>query len=558
MTYSALGKFVTSSAALFAVFIFTSAVQADTVIHDKDRIVFCGDSITGQGGKAAGGGWVGLIGQGLAIAHPGWHNTLTALGGSGATVGAWLNVEKKSRDNPVYLDIKDNDVKATLDGGADVLVIMLGMNDVLAPALKDTPADLDAWAARYHDLIELLKGRAHPRVLALATITPCTENPDSPKNRVEKELNTRLVALAKQENAVVLPTHEAMVELLAEGRSYRSDFHITADFVHPSSAGHVAIAMGMLRGFGEGEAAAQLLENHEKNGKLLRPLATDLPTLAHILTEQPASPDESLRHFTIHYQWTPGASGEAPSVSAAVPAGWQVTPASLTGTSGDFQVSGPTDRLVNTVTLNGSAGDVKKQDDINIPAGWRVAAGGGKGLGWTNNSDYDPTVDHLPIDQDLLQDRAFLKPAAFPTGDTPEWQYYRASINFTGYDAPGSIDMAAVEFFKFHDLAYGARWIYSSKDRPVDVNLGTRAFAGNFGEAVLLNGDTLYQGKLFAVPGRKVTAEGKLHRGWNRLVFRSTYVAWQWQFSIDLAGKPGDDLADLRYATAPPVPGKAD
>ncbi|MGB8356624.1 MAG: GDSL-type esterase/lipase family protein, partial [Chthoniobacteraceae bacterium] len=252
---------------LVSAWIAVPGAHADTIIHDKDRIVFCGDSITGQGGNGGANGWVGLIGERLAIAHPEGHQTLAALGGSGATVGAWQNFEKRSRDNPVFLDVKGVDVKATLDGGADIVVIMLGMNDVLAPAVKDTPADLDAWAVRYHDLIESIKARTHPRVVALATITPCTEDADSTKNRVEAELNTRLAALAKQENALLLPTHEAMMELLATGRSQRADFHITADFVHPSPAGHLAIAVGMLRGLGESDAAAKLLEKH---GSLLK------------------------------------------------------------------------------------------------------------------------------------------------------------------------------------------------------------------------------------------------------------------------------------------------
>ena len=532
-----------------------SAAHADTIIHDKDRIVFCGDSITGQGGNGGANGWVGLIGEGLAIAHPEGHQTLTALGGSGATVGAWQNFEKKSRDNPVFLDVKGVDVKATLDGGADVVVIMLGMNDLLAPAVKNTPADLDAWAVRYHDLIESIKARTHPRVVALATITPCTEDADSPKNRVEAELDTRIVTLAKQENALVLPTHEAMMELLATGRSQRSDFHITADFVHPAPAGHLAIAVGMLRGLGEGDAAAKLLEKH---GNLLKVADKDLPALSYVLTEQPAGPDEIKRHFTIHYQWTPSAASAAtPTVTATVPEGWQVTRASLSGDKGDFQATGPTDRVINKVTLNATAGDIKKDAEIDIPTGWRIAVGGGKGLGWDRmNSNYDPAPDHLPLDDQLASDEAFAKPVTFPTGDTPPWQLYRATINFTGYNQPGSIDMAAVTFFRFHDLAYGVRWIYSDKDRPVDVNLGTRAFAAGFSESVRLNGDSLYDGKLFAVPGHKVTAEGKLHRGWNRLLFKSTFVQWQWQFAIDLTGKPGDDLADLRYATSPPATGK--
>ena len=544
-----------SSACLVATFFagwsVLTAAPAETIVHDNDRIVFCGDSITGQGGRGA-TTWVGLIKEGLAITHPKGNQTLTALGGSGSTVAAWQNFEKKSRYNSVFLDIPGVDVKATLDGGADILVIMLGMNDLTSPAVKDSPTDFDAWAARYHDLIESLKARAHPRVVALGTITPYTEDNNSPKNRVEGELNTRLAALAKQENAVVLPTHEAMMELLAAGRSFRPDFHVTGDFVHPNGVGHLAIAVGMLRGMGEADAAARILD---KYSKLFHPAATDLPALSYALSTQPTSPDEARHHFTIHFQWTPPAASAAtpPTVIATAPEGWEVVPARLTGTAGDFQVSGPLDRLVNKVTLTATAGALKKQTEIPIPAGWRVAIGKGKGLGWAATGTYDPTKDILPLDQELSQDEAFAKPVNFPVGGSCPWQHYIASFNFTGHAEPGSIDMAAITFYTSKDLAYGVRWIYSDKERPVDVILGSQALAGKmFAESIRLNDDLLYEGRIGVEPGLKKTVEGKLHHGWNRLLFRSTFLQWQWQFSINLAAKPGDDLADLRYATVPP------
>ena len=538
-------------AALFIALSVLDSANAETIVHDNDRIVFCGDSITGQGGRGGSTGWVGLIKEGLAISHPTGGQTFTALGGSGATVGAWQIFEKKSRDHSVLLDVPGVDVKATLDGGADIIVIMLGMNDLTSPGVKDIPSDFDAWAARYHDLIESLKARAHPRVVALATITPYTEDRSSPKNRVEGELNNRLVELAKQENAVVLPTHEAMMELLEAGRGFRPDFHVTADFVHPNNIGHLAIAVGMLRGMGESAAAARLLD---KYSKIFRPATADLPALSYELSVQEASPDESCRRFTIHYQWTPPVSSSTAPVTviASVPGGWKADPSRLIGPTGDFQVSGPLDRLVNNVTLTATAGDLKKQAEIHIPAGWRVAVGKGKGLGW-NKGDYDPTKDHLPLDQELFEDEALVKPVAFPVGDKRPWQHYIASFNFTGHEKPGSVDMAAITFYTYNDLAYGVRWIYSDKDRPVDVILGSQAMAGRmFAESIRLNDDVLYEGRIGAEPGHKKTVDGKLHHGWNRLLFKSTFIQWQWQFSIDLAGKPGDDLADLRYATVNP------
>ena len=229
------------------------------LIRQDDRIVFVGDSITGQGWNNG----QGFIHQIEAAVHEKWPSgklTTIGLGGSGSTVGAWQNHEKRSREGAVILDVKNVDVKTTLDQGADALIIMLGMNDLLSPSLKDQPADFDSWAERYKALITALRERAKPRVIALATISLCSEDPASPKNRVRDQLNARLTKLAAAEHCIVLPVGETMLAQLRKGRARLPDFHVTGDFVHPNSHGHAAIAIGMLKGLGEHELADTLTQ----------------------------------------------------------------------------------------------------------------------------------------------------------------------------------------------------------------------------------------------------------------------------------------------------------
>src|SRR5947209_18591156 len=71
-----------------------------SVIQNNDRIIFIGDSITGQGAKGGKGGWIAMIGEGLRLVHPDLKVTLIGLGGSGSTVGAWQGFEKRSRTEP--------------------------------------------------------------------------------------------------------------------------------------------------------------------------------------------------------------------------------------------------------------------------------------------------------------------------------------------------------------------------------------------------------------------------------------------------------------------------
>jgi lysophospholipase L1-like esterase len=519
-------------------------------IQDGDRIVFVGDSITGQGARAGKNGWIAMIGEGLALARPEAQPTLIGLGGSGATVGAWHNFEKRSRTGPVALDVKTIDVGQTLDAGAEIMVVMLGMNDVLAPSLRDEPANFDAWLARYAALVETLRTRSHPRVIALATVTPCTEDPASPKNRVLAELNRRLADLAREKHFRLLPTNAAAYEIQALGRADKPDFRVTGDFVHPNRAGHVAIAVGMLRGLGEASAAEKLLA---KYSALWQPAAGTLPALSYSLTRQAGSPDDERQRFVVDYQWTAAAEQAAPLVKPALPDGWTATPESLTAAKGRFELTGPLDRARNTITLTATAGRDSREQTIAIPAGWRIASGPGQIRGWTRNSIYDPAQDHQPLDESLANGDGLTTSVSLPKGDPAPWTLYVPSNDYTGLANPGSVDMAAVVFFRHSHQAYGARWIHSDRERPANLNLSTRTFAGMYSLGVWLNGRQTYAGKLRGEPKRKATSAVTLRKGWNLLVFKSTFIQWQWQFAIDLSGQDGDDLDDLRYATRPPA-----
>ncbi|CAN5888450.1 hypothetical protein BH11VER1_BH11VER1_00030 [soil metagenome] len=520
-----------------------------SAIKDNDRIVFLGDSITGQGTLGGKGAWLAMIGEGLSLTRPEAKPTLIGLGGSGSTVGAWLNFEKKSRTEPLALDVKETDVGKSLDAGAEIVVMLLGMNDVLSPSLKNNAVDFDAWIARYEELIEAVRARSHPRIVAVATVTPCTEDPASPKNQALVEMNRRLAALAKDKNYLLLPTNEASYEVQSLGRAFRPNFHITGDFVHPNGAGHLAIAMGMLRGLGEPAAAEKLLAAHTN---LYQPAADKFPTLSYTLTQAPSSPDEVLQRFTVQFQWTSTVAAQAtPMVKPTLPQGWKAVPENLNASKGQFEISGPLDHAENVITLTATSGSETREQAIVIPAGWRIAVGGGKGLGWTQNTNYDPTLDRQPLDESLAKGEGLTAPVVFPVGEPAPWVLHVANPDYTGLNKSGSVDMAAVTFFSFHQQTYGARWIYSERDRPVNVNTGTSCFAGTYSLCVWLNGKAAYEGKLMGEPGRKVTVAASLHQGWNLLVFKSTFIAWQWQFSIDIAGQEGDDLADLRYATKP-------
>ena len=436
---------------------------AEPALRPNDRVVFVGDSITGQSVNHP-QGFLHQLKWALDEVKSNAAPTLTALGGSGQSVGSWMNVEQRSRTAETFLDIKGVDVKATLDAGADVLIIMLGMNDLLAPYVSERMEDLDAWADRYRTLLRTLRERAKPRVTALATITLLTEDPASPKNRVRGELNRRVAEIASAEKCVLIQTGDEMLSLLQRGRTLKPDFHVTGDFCHPNAFGHTAVAMAMMKGLGETEVANKLSD---------------------------------------HY------------LSDLVPA---------------------SNRQENAQTTS-------------TPRPWLVAAGISNQAAWPGNA-FNPTNSVLPFEAALLRGEGFDRPLVHKGKPIP-WTLYTSSVNYTGGADPDSIDPYGIVFGNTFDALYAVRWVFSEKERPINVTLGSKIFAGTLGMTVWMNGAQVYAKALTAEPKKTATVPAALRKGWNTLLVKCDHLTWQWQFSCALAGRDGDALADLRYSSEP-------
>jgi len=432
------------------------------------RVVFVGDSITGLG-RNMGCGFAHLMEAGLKATYPDAKPGLVALGGSGQGVRSWLSVEKSSRAKERMLDVKNVPVKANLDRPADVLVVMLGMNDVLAPYIAEDKASLGRWREDYRKLVEALRARVQPGTIALATATPCTEDPKSPKNRLLAEMNRKARSLAEELGALVIPTNQAVWKVLEQGRKLERDFHVTYDFVHPNEAGQTAIAVAMLRGLGEPEAAEWL-----EKGRLARVLA-----------------------------------------AAAARLDKAVTPA-------------------------------------NEPAPWLVAAKLVQPC-WVGNR-FLADKARTPIDEAIGNGKDFTRPIDVGKGRILKWQPYVPSVNYTGLDAPGSVDFAAVTHAANFEGGYGVRWIRSDKERPVTLHLGSNVFAGVIHLTVWLNGRELYSGMITGEPKQRATLDACLVKGWNTLAFKANHRTWQWQVFVKVVPVGDDALEDLHYQATFPVP----
>jgi len=522
---------------LFAPFcLFHSALAQDSasLLKPHDRVVFIGDSITGQGANAA-SGWAHLIDQALKTVHPDWSLTFISLGGSGQTVGSWQNVEKKSRDQAVVLDVKTVDVKATLDQPADVVICMLGMNDTLRPSLKNQPEDIAKWASQYRDLIASIRARTHPRVFALATPTMCTEDPGSPKNQMMAALIAQLRQLAPAEHCAILPTYDTMREVLDAGRAWKPDFHVLGDGVHPNAAGHYAIAAGMLRGLGEQVAADNLLA---KQAAALPKAPALSYSVSRLISAEPGEEQFRIRYFC---HPAPGAASSPATLS--LPSGWKIISSRTAQPEGDFIVQGSPDHLENRFTLNAD----RQTASIVIPAPWLIGTIDLGGAGWAT-ANFDPTKKPVAADTSLSRGDGFSAPQELAPGKTIAWKTYFPTVDYGGAGAPGAIDLSALTFYQNFTIAYGARWINAPDARSIGLKIRRLGFSPGSYLTVWLNGQQIYAGQLKAAPDTSLPLD--LHPGWNALVFKSNHYQTQWQFALDLEG---GQLDGLKFSiTSPP------
>ncbi|HEY3328656.1 MAG TPA: GDSL-type esterase/lipase family protein [Capsulimonadaceae bacterium] len=522
---------------------------ASTSLRTATRVVFVGDSITGQGALNT-NGWVQLIDAALTEVSPTAHPKLVPLGGSGQSVESWQSVEKDSRDADRFLDVPKVNVKAELDQKADILVVMLGMNNILAPYTSSSAESLDRWEKAYGDLIASLASRAKPDTIALGTITPCTEDPASPRNKLRALMNERIVHLARANGYVVLPTGDESLWMLQRGRTYSPEFHVTRDWVHPNFAGHVAIALGMLNGLGDTDAAAKVRDKYEPG--LLTAAAPKLPALSWSVApglETPAGTS-----YRVHYWWRDESPAKAsPRVTMTPPTGWKATPLAMSATQGEFTLTGSADKLRNVFTLSASSPVGNCQVDGAIPAPWRVATGVLNIAAWPSHK-YEPQAGPLPWDEGLAKGEGLGALQTAADGRSLRWTRIYPSADFTGGPNPASIDFVAASAAETFEAGYAARWIYSAKERSVSLKLGSNVFAGNIGLAVWLNGERKYAAVITSEPQKQATIAANLHQGWNFLLAKSNHFTWQWQVSIDIVGVTGDDLTDVRYATSDDKP----
>jgi lysophospholipase L1-like esterase len=208
------------------------------ILHDRDTLLFIGDSITACGrqtpvgqGAGLGSGYVSLINAWLEAAYPEIrvHVLNTGIGGNRVT-------DLEVRWQTDMLDLKP-----------DVLSVMIGINDVWrqfdsAPFLDQV--NVGQFEATYRRILDL----ARPKVRSMILLSPfyLESNREEPMRRMMDQYGEIVRRLAGDYEAHFVDVQAAFDRHMA----HRATQSLCGDRVHANLGGHMIIARAFLETIG--------------------------------------------------------------------------------------------------------------------------------------------------------------------------------------------------------------------------------------------------------------------------------------------------------------------
>lgn len=215
---------------LAAMCLAARTLHAEIPVKTGDKVAFLGDSIT-QGGQSHCGGYVQLVGSGLA-----------ANGVKIEIIGAGISGHK-SND---MLERLDRDV---LSKKPQWMTLSCGVNDVWH---GERGVSLEDYKKNITAIVD--KAQAAGVKVMLLTSTMIGEDQPNPNNQKLVAYNEFLRTLAVEKKCLFADLNGAMQAALAEAVKTQpkpgNGYYITADGVHMALAGNQMMAAGVLKGFG--------------------------------------------------------------------------------------------------------------------------------------------------------------------------------------------------------------------------------------------------------------------------------------------------------------------
>jgi lysophospholipase L1-like esterase len=244
-----------AAAGLASLMLAARALAADFAIHDGDRVVFLGDSITEQRLYTT------YIEAYTLARFPAWKLTFRNVGWGGDT--SWLR-QRFHPDEKALFAAAESEQQAMVEDAVkrglkrDVLplrptfvTIDFGMNDHSYQAFREDI--FRAYARSQTELAKVLEG-AGARV-AFLTPQPIEEKRPDPdkdaRNESLRRFSDGLKEVAAREGALFVDEFDPYMTLMLKARAANPAAFIGGgDAVHPGPAGHTLMAWAILKGLG--------------------------------------------------------------------------------------------------------------------------------------------------------------------------------------------------------------------------------------------------------------------------------------------------------------------
>lgn len=507
-----------------------------------ERVMLIGDSITEMAWTMKPSGFYHQLTNAVAHVCPEHAPAFIPLGYSGYRVGTWKQMEQDARKRafPAKFD-KSRSLKSVLDAGAETIVVFLGMNDLLLPTVSEDPASHKAWLADYAAFVTNLTARCRPKRFVFASITPLTADAESPKNEVRRRLNALLRGYAASVGAAYADCGAAIEALQAKTRTFRTDYRLVPDFIHPNGLGHTALARELCRALGREDLVAHFTDRLDAEVRAVENAAKK-PSLSVRLLPDRRQNTADADELTYRVDWHANGADVA-TVDVTVPAGWCVVRKERTGgNAGCVVVRGTPRQLRNRVVLTAGAAEAtvdiappwRVSEPFDFPNAWRADPASGRAV-WCTNAV--PPVTRQTAGGWLLS--------------TPTWDYGGSE---KGRLDPGSLDAFQLFFGGRTDSFYAVRWIKAPSDMELSGVLTHSTFSATLGFHVFVDGVEQFAGTLDRQGGNRTVGRVRLHKGWNELTIRCDHKDWQRQFAFNLETRAGREPDGLTYAWKPPRP----
>jgi hypothetical protein len=254
----------------------THATAVDFAIHDGERVVFLGDSITEQRLYTT------YIEAYALTRHPGWKLTFRNVGWGGDT--AWLRQRSHPDENQLFAakeDAQQKMVEGSVGNGLgrDVLplkptfvTVKFGMNDHAYQPFRE-----DIFRAYARSQSEISKDlTASGARVAFLTPQPIEDKRPDPEKDVRNEslrkFSDGLKELATKSGAAFVDQFDPYMTIMRREHTANPNGVIGGgDAVHPGPIGHTVMAWAVLKGLG----ATAMVSRAEINASSLKTGATE-------------------------------------------------------------------------------------------------------------------------------------------------------------------------------------------------------------------------------------------------------------------------------------------